>query len=301
MTRLSQILFAATAIAAAPLTAFADDVAVDANVGASGDGTAVAPVVADASMTPGWSLSVIDRPLTVLKGKLGAMADVYIAHISVTILGMTASDTSEGLAVGAGYGISDKLEIGGVYAFALNKFEIKGTLTAYGAFALMHSEKLDVGASADLALNFNDSDPGSTTGGTRVGATLHAGLGVRYKLAPKFALFTGTPWAPGPLGQHLRIGLNSGAAKTFSLPVGFGMQATPALFAYVNTTLFSLLLSDPGMGGKRFNSIADATPLTLGAFYAVNKNIDAAFTFGFPDLQNAGDAYVITIGARYFN
>ncbi len=301
MTRLSQILFAATAMAAVPLTAFADDPVADPNAGGGGDGTAVAPVEAGASMTPGWSKSVIDRPLTVLKGKLGAMADLYIAHVSVTILGMTASSTSEGLAVGAGYGISDKLEVGGVYAFALNKFEIKGTLTAYGAFALMHSDKLDIGASGDIALNFNHAKAGSTTNETDVGGTLHAGLGVRYKVAPKFAVFTGTPWAPGPLGQHLTIGLNSGAAKTLSLPVGFGVQATPELFAYLNTTLFTLLLSDPGTGGKRFNSIADATPLTLGGFFAVNKNIDAALSFSFLDLQNAGDAYVITIGARYFN
>jgi hypothetical protein len=134
MTRLSQILFAATAIAAVPLTAFAEDPITDPpadpNAGGGGDGTAVPPVEGGGGAAAGWSRSVIDRPLTVLKGKLGAAADLYIAHISVTILGMTSSSTSEGLAVGAGYGISDKLEVGGSYAFALNEFEIKGTLTA---------------------------------------------------------------------------------------------------------------------------------------------------------------------------
>jgi hypothetical protein len=299
MIRLSQILFAATALAAVPLTAFAEDAATDPpadpNAGGGGDGTAVAPVEGGgAAMTSAWSRSVIDRPLTVLKGKLGAAADLAIVRFPGITVGTVTSDasTGEALRVGAGYGISDKLEVGGSYAFALHPFEIKGTLTLFGAFALMHSAKLDLGASADLAINLAGS---STT------EAIHAGLAVRYKVAPKFAVFTGMPWAPGPLGQHLTIGLNSGAAKSFALPVGFGMQATPELFAYVNTQLFSLLLSDPGTGGKRFNSIADATPLTLGAFYSVNKNIDAAVSFGFSDVQHAGDTYAITVGARYFN
>lgn len=303
MIRLSQILFAATALTAVPLTALAQDAdpPADPNAGGGGDGTAVAPVADGGSMSgAAWSKSVIDRPLTVLKGKLGAFADLYIAHVSFTILGMTSSATSEGLAVGAAYGISDKLEVGGSYAFSLHDFEIKGTLTAFGAFALMHSDKLDLGASADIALDLNHPDPASTSGGTNVGATIHAGLGIRYKVAPKFAVFTGTPWTPGTLGQHLTLGLNEGAAKTFSLPVGFGMQATPELFAYLNTTLFNLLLSDPG-SGDRFSSIADYTPLTLGGFFAINKNLDAAASLSFLDLQNAGDAYVITLGARYYN
>jgi hypothetical protein len=301
MTRLSQILFAATAIAAVPLTAFAQDPPADPPAG--GDGTAVVPVEGGAMTTPGWPKSQIDRPLTVLKGKLDALADIYILHSSVTVLGMTSSATAEGLAVGAGYGITDKLEVGGSYAFALHDFEIKGLLTVYGAFALMHTDKLDIGASADLAINLAPDDATET---------IHAGLAVRYKVAPKFAVFTGTPSKiggvtdlglrpAGPLGQHLTLGLNDGAAKTFSLPVGFGMQATPELFAYLNTNLLSITLSDVPDGADRVTSIADFTPLTLGALYAVNKNIDAAVSFGFLDLQNAGDAYLITVGARYFN
>ena len=319
MTRLSQILFAATAIAAVPLTAFADDPVADPPAdpnGGGGDGAAVPPVEGGGpAVAAGWSKSVIDRPLTVLKGKLGASADILIAHTSVTILGMTSSSTNEALSIGAGYGITDKLEVGGAYAFTLNEFEIKGVLTAYGAFQLMHSDKLDIAASADISLNLNQADPASTTGETKVGATVHLGAAVRYKITPKMAVFTGLPWAPGPYGlgsslydlglpraPQLAIGLSDGAdQKIFSLPVGFGMQVTPELFAYLNTNLFNLLLSKPPAMGDRFSSIADATPLTLGAFYAVNKNIDAAVSFGFPDLQNAGDLYVISVGARYFN
>lgn len=303
MTRLSQVLFASIALAAAPLTAFAQDAEPPADPAATPppDGTAVPPTT-DGAVTSAWSRSIIDRPLTVMKGKLGAFADLYVAHVSITILGMTASDTSEGLAVGASYGISDKLSVGGSYAFALNEFEIKGNLTAFGAFQIMHSDKLDIGASADLELDLNAADPDSTSGGTTVGATIHAGLGVRYKIIPKLAVFTGSPWAPGVLGQHLSLGLTpeGNDQKSFSLPVGVGIQATPELFAYLNTNLFSILLSDPGMG-DRVSTIGDITPLTLGAFYSVNKNIDAALTFSFIDLRNAGDAYLFTVGARYYN
>jgi len=301
MTRLSKLLFAATALVAAPIHAYADGDPPADGTGGGGDGTGGgAGAGGGAAMTPpaggeneamaAWSKSVIDRPLTVLKGKLGAEADLLIAHVSITILGMTASATSEGLGVGAAYGVSDKLEVGGSYAFALHEFEIKGPLTLFGAFSLMHSAKLDVGASADIVIRLGDT----TT------ETIEAGLGVRYKVTPKVALFTGSPWAPGPLGQHLKIGLQSGAAKTFDIPVGVGLQATPELFAYVETNVATILLSDPGMG-KRVTSIADFTPLTIGAWFNVNKNIDVGGSFNFLDVQHAGDFYTIALGARYFN
>lgn len=302
MARLSKILFAATLIAA-PTTVLADgDPPADGTAGgggdgtaggapAGGDGTATAPATGDAgAMMSAWSKSVIDRPLTVLKGKIGAEADFFIAHASITILGVTASATSEGLGVGAGYGVSDKLEVGGSYAFALHDFEIKGPLTLYGAFQLAHSDKLDVAAGADIVIRLGDT----TT------ETIEAGLGVRYKVTPKIALFTGSPFAPGPVGQHLKIGLQSGAAKTFDIPVGVGLQATPELFAYLSTNIATILLSDPG-SGKRVTSIADFTPLTVGGWFNVNKNIDVGANISFLDVQHAGDFYNITLGARYFN
>lgn len=290
MTRLSQVLFASLAFAAVPLTAFAQDAE------PPGDPTAppADPTAPAAETAPGWSKSVIERPLTLLKGKLGAAADLYIARFSPPpILGMAQdSVTSEGLQVGAGYGITDKLEVGGSYGFALNEFEIKGTLDVYGAFSLVHSAKLDIGASADLAINLAGEDATET---------INAGVAVRYKITPKMAVYTGSPIAPGPLGQQLTLGLNDGAAKTFSLPVGFGIQATPELFAHLDTGLLSITLSDVPDGADRVATIIDATPLSVGAIYAVNKNIDAALNFGFPDVQNADTAFLITVGARYYN
>jgi hypothetical protein len=310
MTRLSQILFAAAAISAVPLTAFAQDPVTDPPVDPNA-GTGVPPVEGTGGTAPAWSSSAIDRPLTVLKGKLGASADLVIYHVSPPpILGVEQdSSTNELLAVGAGYGITDKLEVGGSYMFSLNEFEIKGILTAYGAFALMHSDKLDIGASADIALNLANED---AMGDSQVQAELHAGAAVRYKITPKMAVFTGTPSrilnqvgllpaASGPLGQHLTIGISDGTSSSFSLPVGFGFQATPQLFAYVNTNLLNITLSDVPDGADRVSSIADYTPLALGALFSINKNIDAAASIGFYDLQNAGDILTFGIGARYYN
>lgn len=303
MTRLSQLLFAATALAL-PLTAYAEDpgaseVPADPT---TGGGSAATPTPESA---PDWSRAQIERPLTLRKGKLGALADLYIFHATPEpILGMTQdSVTSEGLAVGAGYGILDKLEAGGSYAFALNEFEIKGIFTAYGAYALVRGAKLDIGVSADLAIDLSKSDAKEA---------IHAGAAVRYRITPKMAVFTGTPnkigtldsagpSVGGPLGQHLTLRLNDGDISSFSIPVGFGFQAIPELFAYVNTNLVTFRLSNVPDGQKSVLSIADVSPLSLGALYSVNKNIDAAVSFSFFDLQNAGDTYLVTIGARYYN
>jgi hypothetical protein len=212
---------------------------------------------------------------------------------------MSDSTTSEGLALVGGYGISDKLEVGGSYAFALNEFEIKGPLTLFGNFNLTNDGKLAVGAGAGLVLDFNGTD--ITTGNSQTDVALVAGLGVRFKLAPKFAVFTGNPWAPGLLGDHLKLGLSGDETKSFSIPIGFAMQATPELFAYISTNLATILISDPGMGVDRVSLISDVTPLSLGAWFALATNIDVGGSVIFPDLQNAGDFWAITVGARYFN
>jgi hypothetical protein len=308
MNRIKLALITGGALFAAP--AFADDqvepaaggtveAGAGAEVNAGGAGAGMeGTVTATGGATMSWPKEIIDRPLTVLAGKIGAEADVYIAHISVTVAGMTASDTSEGLMVGAGYGISDKLEVGGTYAFALNEFEIKGPLTLYGNFNLTNDGKLAVGAGAGLVLDFNGTD--LTTGDSQTDVAIDAGLGVRYKLASKFAVFTGNPWAPGLLGSHLHLGLSGDESKSFSIPVGFAMQATPELFAYVSTNLATILLSDPGMG-DRVSLISDFTPLSIGAWFNLNPNLDVGGSVNFPDVQNAGDFWYITVGARYFN
>jgi len=308
MTRLSKVLIAAAAtMAVTGQAAFAQDAEPPV------EGT---PPPEDATGTPppdgstpaveqtapgGWPSSIIDRPLVLMKGKLGAHVDLLIAHASVTILGMTASSTSEALVLGAGYGVTDKITAGASYGFTLNEFEIKGPLTVYGDMSLTDNGKLAVAASADLTADLGGQtfdSMGVASSSTEL--SIHAGLAVRYKLAPKMALYTGNPYTPGPSGQHLNLGLSDGLAKSFSIPVGFAFQATPQLYAFAGTNIATILLSDPGMGNSRVVSYGDTIPFNLGGFFNVNKNIDAGASFQ-TDFKGVGDFYVITVGARYYN
>lgn len=279
MTRLTHVLIG-VATTLAPLHARAEVVE-------HPDGQAPPPPVA--TVTEGVAVpSIIDRAIVLRKDAFAAHGDLLIAHTSVTIAGMTLSGTSEALALGAGYGVTDQITAGASYAFTLNEFEIKGPLTAYGVFGLTDNGTLAVSAGADLGVDLAANNA----------LAIHAGLAVRYKVAPTVALYTGNPYAPGPAGQHLAISLEDGGAKTFSFPVGVAVQATPQLYAFAQTNLATILLSDPG-AGDRVRSFDDSIPLTLGAFFNVNKNIDAGGSFQ-TDLHGIADFYVVTLGARYF-
>jgi len=310
MMRLSKVLIAAAATIAVPVhSAFAQG---EGEAAPAEEGT---PPAEDATGTPppdgsapaveaaapgAWPSSIIDRPLVLMKGKLGAHVDLLIAHASITILGMTSSSTSEALVLGAGYGVTDKITAGASYGFTLNEFEIKGPLTVYGDMSLTDNGKLAVAASADLTADLGGQTVDSMgVASSSTELSIHAGLAVRYKLAPKMAVYTGNPYTPGPSGQHLNLGLSDGMAKTFSIPVGFAFQATPQLYAFAGTNIATILLSDPGMG-SRVVSYGDTIPFNVGGFFNINKNIDAGASFQ-TDFKGVGDFYVITVGARYYN
>src|SRR5690606_30541244 len=95
-----------------------------------------------------------------------------------------------------------------------------------------------------------------------------AGLGAKYLIGPKMAVFTGAPFGPGPVGNHLNISLSDNGPITFDIPVGFGYQAMPQLYAFATTQLATLAISN---GDSAF-IFADYIPLGLGALYSVNKN-----------------------------
>ena len=203
----------------------------DPNAGApapdgNGGGSGAAPAAGD--MGPVFSAGgpIIDRALTLGKSGYGLYGDFDVLRVSVTGGGVTVTSTAEGLHFGGGYGITDKVTIGAEYAFSLNSFEIKGPLTLYGAMSLMHTDKLDIGASANLVIDLDATSTdamGMVTSSTS--ETLQAGVAVRYKLTPQVALYTGTPIAPGPLGQQLSIGFQEWRAD-HARPSGRSRPAT---------------------------------------------------------------------------
>lgn len=303
----AKVIFIGAGLLLAASPAFADGdgggsasggatVGAGAEVGAGGaavGGGAAVTVGGDATMGA-WPLAIIDRPLTLVKSGLGLYGNLEILRVSSTFMGMTSSATAEGLQLGGGYGVSDKLTIGAEYAFSLHSFEIKGPLTLYGSLALMRNDKLTIGASADLVIDLNAVNAMGMSSTTE---TLQAGLGIRYKLAPKIAIFTGTPIAPGPLGQHLSIGFQSGAPIAIDLPVGLAIQATPQVYLWVNTEIAHLKISNTT--NEFFG--ADFIPLTVGALYAANKNLDVGGFLELPDLKNSKfDILVFGVGARWY-
>jgi len=256
----------------------------------------------------------ISAPLVLARSKYSVYGHLDILHISQTIppippatMSTTSSHTGVAVDVGFGYGVSDKLTVGAAYAFGLiNDFEIKGPFSLYAAYSLYAKDKLTIGASGNVTFDFNNS----------ADTTLQAGLGVRYQVVPKVAIYTGgtplsasglslagavpneTPTAGGILGQHLSIGLYSKGPITFDLPIGAGFQATPQIFAWVNTSIGHINFSN---SANAF-IFADYIPLDIGANYRASKNLQVEAYMALPDLKNAQfDLVFFGIGARYYN
>ena len=220
-------------------------------------------------MSRGWTEVVIDRPLTLPASKLALYGTLEIAHVTLTLLAGEAplGGQAHRLDLGLGYGVTDLLTVGAQYAFAIHDFEIKGPLTLFGAYSLLSKSKLTIGASADLTIDIGKS---------ATYETLHAGLGVRFQLAPTIALFTGgtpvsfggvaseMPMAGSVLGQHLAIGLNSNAPITFDIPVGLGIQASPQAFLWANTSVAHLGFSN----ASNLYLFKDYIPLNVGLNFA---------------------------------
>jgi hypothetical protein len=254
---------------------------------------------------------LIDQDYVADKGKIGAFGDVDVLHLSLSGGGVSVSATQEGLNLGAGYGITDKITAGLEYQFPVagdgtDNTAFKGPLTIFGNLLLSHSDKLTVAVNADFEYDVCGSVD-ATSGDCAGTKAIHAGLGLKYRINPKFAVFTGSPFGPGPVGQHLSISLESSGPITFELPVGIGMQATPQIFAFAETNLalfrlanangadaVSPIFSDSEMGGI-------GIPLALGGYFGVSKQLHVGAQLSFPDLAHAGDLWGITVGARFYN
>jgi hypothetical protein len=313
MNRIKLAVIAGGALFATPV--FADDTTepaaggtveagAGAEVGAGGAGAGMeATAGAAGAVSMGWSRSVIDRPYVLGKGKIAAYGQYAIGSVSVTFMGMTSSATVDGFGVGAGYGITDKITAGLQYSFTPGIIgdadsEFKGGLDLFGEFEIMRSAKMNVTAAANFTF---DLCGGTDAMGDCVSSKgIAAGLGARYNLAPKMAVYTGAPYGPGPVGQHLQISLEEGTAMSFSIPVGFMYQATPELNVHLNTELGRIAFNDAA-GDSAFIG-ADYFQLGLGGLFSVTPNIDVTAMFVLPDLKEVGfDAYAFAIGGRWYN
>jgi hypothetical protein len=256
----------------------------------------------------GFPLQIDDRPLTLPKSKLDFHAGFPILVRTVpTAMGTTTTDTLAGFAIGAAYGVDDKIEIGGDYALSLSPGNIKGPLTFHLAYRFKADPKLEVAFAGALALDFVDTTDTAGMTSTTTFFGLQFGAWVRYHIASKVSLFTGSPGLPSsalalnkfslplpPLAYQLQLGLAGGAAIALEVPVGVGFQATPNIYTFASLNLANIKIKDT-VNAFLF---ADFIPIAIGGFYSMDKlDIGAVFA---DDLEHAGDNLSFTIAARYF-
>jgi hypothetical protein len=257
--------------------------------GGAGSGSAAVGVDAGGGAMAGGNDQLISAPLTLGKGWIGITGDFEVLRINIPPIPpatMGVSATAEGLGVGLGYGISDKLEAGLSYFIQVNPDgSAKGPLDLYAGFTLLHKDKLDVAAGADFAINLANTDA----------KAINAGLAVRYLVAPKIALFTGNPVAPGPVGQHLSISLASNGPITFAVPVGVALQASPKAYAFLDTEVARFSISN---SANAF-IFADFIPIDVGLLFRAMPGLDIGAHFA-DDLKAAGDAYEFGVLARFY-
>lgn len=264
---------------------------------ATAGGAATTPTVAattEGGAAGGWSDQLIQNPQTLPKGGLGVFGDFEILKINIPPIPpatMGLSATAEFLALGGGFGVTDKITAGFTYAFDVHDDSgtfpnsVKGPLDLYGAFNIMHKDKMSVTAGADFSIDTGNTDSKS----------ISAGLSAKYMISPTLAVYTGNPIPLGPAGQHLRISLASNGPITFDVPVGVALQPSPKLFAFVDTTLAQLSISN----SSNAFIFSDFIPVDVGALFRAAKDIDVGVTFT-DDLKNAGDFYVIGLTARMY-
>jgi len=305
-------------------TAFAEGTEPDPNAAPPADGTGGGGgemggdmnggnMSVDAGMTGKagmWPRSAIARPYFRETGKITAGGDLSILSVSSTdMMGNTASLMFDFITLRGAYAVTDQISVGLNYALSLGltdtDFALDGPITLWGGYQIKHDDKLSVAATAAFSIDTGDSD----------NKAIGAGLGVRYTVADKIAVFTGSPYGPGPVGGsgfggplgqlfgggHLAIGINGAdmapSPITFDIPVGGMFQATPELNINVTTNLATIAINEDA--GDTVIIGADFFTLNIGALYSVNEMIDVVGGFSLPDLKEIGfDAYVFSAGAR---
>ncbi len=234
-------------------------------------------------------LAVIDRPVIVPAGEAGFATNVDVQKPA------TGADVTT-MAIGGGFGVTDRLELGVNYRFAFDAFELRGPLTVYGGALLAHTDRISVAAGADFVADF--AQPAMVAGMPTMTTTetVHMGIGARANLTRTVALYTGNILAPNPAGQQIAIGLDHNAPVTFDLPTGLALQASERVLLRFETVMARLGIAH----AKDQVAFVDTTPLTASALVAVTHGLDLAAFFTDPDLGRYGDRFTFGFIARWY-
>lgn len=249
---------------------------------------------------------LIDTPYVAPAKLASAYGAFDVVHTSVTddATGTTVGFTTEDLQLGGAYGITDRFTAGLQYGFPIagdntGQRRFQGPLAAYAMFSVLRGDRLVLAATADFTADFCGTN--NLMGGCAIASAIHAGVGLRFKVAREVALYSGDPIGPGPVGHQLAISLQRGGPVTFDVPVGGELQATDHLFAYLQTDLVRFNLANAGPDAASvIGSRALGVPLAVGGYLALNERLHLGFQLAFGNLVHAGDAWDLGVLVRWY-
>ncbi len=241
---------------------------------------AASPAAQAQESSPGgsYSVSFVERPLTLTSGALRLDADFNISQLSVSALGFSASETFVGLGVGAAYAISSDLEAFAVLPLSLSP-EVDLGDPRLGATYRFVRGATELGARVTLSLPVQ-GDFG-----------VEAGVPVLLRLGDKARLDT---------GAFLALDFGDELGKGLVVPVAFSFQLMPTLVLGAATAL-TLPDFDPDLG---------IMPLSVGATYTLAEGsspfVDVGVNFALPAFFGLGsgdistDLWTLTVSGRLF-
>jgi hypothetical protein len=232
--------------------------------------------LAGTALADGWPQEMISRPLTLGDGMVDAHVSLGAAH--------AADTTSEGLTLGVGFGVNNKLDIGVDYGLGLNEFEAKGPLAARVGYRVLDG-KLSAAGQGTFTYDLN-----SKAGDVGIG------VAARFALAPQLAAYTpGNQLAIGVMRDDGGTGMSPAEPIVLRLPVGVAYQLSPNIYAFGETSIASISIAN----SKTQVIGSDAIPLIVGAFYSPSNTLDIGVALT-DDLEHAGDGYAINAVLRVF-
>jgi hypothetical protein len=235
-----------------------------------------------------WPQARVLRPRTLPRGTwaLGLDLRAELDFETARVAGGLAADPARTGAWFA-FGLTDQAEFDLSYSFALKDFELRGPLQTGAAFNLIRDGVIDVSARAGLGWNFD------TTGFS----PLTAGLDTRYLLNARMAILL----LPRQLVWSLDDPGDSGITPVFlDLPVGFALQATPALYLQIDALLLRW-----GIRDSTSSFIGDDfAPVQARLFWSPSNQLDVGAGIG-ADLVAPGqpgitDTLTLLLQARYY-
>lgn len=249
---------------------------------ATGTGQMVGPFTKES-----YPMEVIYRPLTLTKGMIEARGALSVASLTLCFQidpmmpPACASDTFIGLGVGAGYGITDKLEAGISTGFRIDPDAGWGeNLGLYAAFSVIDQDKLDLAVSAGTELSFVEG--GDTFSGVSISAN------TRFLINDKIFIRGGA--------GLIDLTINPESGARLNLMAGGGFQVNPNLAVMLDLGLASIKLFGDFEPDSTF---FDPLGVNLTGLYAINNKLDAFVMVMLPSVADAGDFWILNAGANF--